>query len=598
MQRAIGIDLGTTKSVVAALRQGEPQAILNRGQSPLTPSALSLGSAGEVLVGQAALERLPQDPWQTVLSFKPLLGLGRTLAFNGLEYTPTELAALLLAHLRDDAEAALGEPVGRAVLTVPASFGLAQVAALRQAAGLAGLFVWRVLRDPTAAALAHSISQPPAEAQTLLVYDMGGGCLDVGVLRLFRGALTVLGLAGESWLGGDDLTQSIVAHLLRRIQEERGAHLDETLPARHELRQALRQIAEQVKLALSTVDYARLWVPADALESLVPIDEVLTRAQFEEMIRPRLEEALAVVERAVLAAGLPLRGIDGVLPMGGCSQVPLLQTLLAQRLPQAHVVAGLNPLLGVAMGAAALTGMLSEVTCPTCRLAHPLEAQACRRCGTPLAGQARLACPRCFLPNDPARETCWKCERSLRSARLPRRVRARRPQTCPRCQSSVAGERAVCPACHAPLGERAPAGLRCGHCGQVQEAGAASCARCGELVAPFVGQVSTRALGAALADGRMDVILPAGLGLPTQKPARRELRTSEQGQRTLELPLCEGERPWARENQPAGTLRLGLPEGLPAGSTVRVDFGFDADGTVTVTATLADGSDVDAWAEY
>ena len=598
MLRAIGIDLGTTKSVVAALCGGEPQAIANRAGSPITPSVLALSTTGELLVGRAARDRLAEEPALGVRSFCSRLGQATTVPFNGRSYTPSELVAIFLARLREDAEVALGEPVRRAVLTLPVSSDQSYLADLRRAAALAGLQVLRLCPAPMAAALAYSLAHPDAHPQTLLVFDLGGSYLDVAVYRLFRGALTVLGLAGEGWLGGDDLTEGIVAHLLRYLQHRRRIPPDETQAGQQELRQRLHVAAEQVKVALSTVEQASFSLSPRATGLSTGLGETLTRGQFEAMARPQLEEALAVAERAVLAGGLSRESVDGILLVGGATQVPLLEEMLAERYRQARFRRDFNPLLGVAMGAAALAGMQAELVCPTCGLANPVKAPVCRRCGKSLAGEERVCCRRCFLPNDARRQVCRKCGGSLRPALrwLPRSMSER---ICWRCGAPARRQRSVCAGCHAPLYGASPTGLRCDLCGLVTEAGASSCPACGQVVAPFIGHVASRSLGIESPDGSLDVVLPQGHSIPSPQPAYRQFRTLGADQRHFEIAIYEGDRPVARENAPCGRLRLALPEGLPPESVVRVAFSLDRDGTLAVRAALDDGSgtEVDAYLE-
>ncbi len=579
--RAVGIDLGNTKAVVAALRQGEPEALPNRERSPLTPCLLSLGPGGELALG-------PGPEGLGGVSLAAAWSAPSGVAFAGREYTGQELVALFLARLREGAEAALGEPVQRAVLAVPVSFGQADMARLLAAARQAGLVVMRVVHSPVAAALAYSLAHPGLEGRTLLVYDLGGGCLDVAVVQLFPGALTALGLAGESWLGGEDLTGSIVAYVLRQLQGERRLLLDETQAARQGLRAALRREAEQAKVALSIVDRVSIFVPGEAIGSPRDVGEVLTRGEFEKMVRPRLEESLEVAGRALAQAGLAAEHMESILLVGGSTQVPLLRELLAERYPQAPVVHDLNPLLSVALGAGALAGMAGDVSCPACSLANPVEAVTCQRCGASLAGEERVTCHSCFLPNDVRREVCWKCGASLRGARQ-RRHRWMAGRTCPRCGAPMGGGGMVCPACQAPLVLAGPGGLRCG-CGRVLEAGAASCPACGQLVAPFVGDVSSRGLGVEAGDGRLDPILPAGQGLPSAQPVYRAF-AARSGQEQIEVTLYEGDRPMARDNRCCGRLRLGLPEGVPAGTSVRVGFALDRNGMLCASASLGDGTD-------
>ena len=572
---AIGLDLGASKAVMAVLAGGEPRLILNGEHSPLIPAALALRPAGGLLWGHAALAA----PEGAVEMWLPRLGEAVPMPLGGLEYAPDELAALFFSCLRREAEARLGRPAGRVVLATPLAFGQRQLALLRQAARRAGLFVLAMVPSTLAAALAYRWEHPEAEPQTMLVVDFGAGALGVALVRTFSGALTVLGQAGDRWLGGEDFTQVIVAHLLRRLQGERGLLLDETQTARRTLRQRLRRAAEEAKVALSTLEQVRLALPPEALGLRVGLSEPLQRGQLKEMAGPYFTQALEVIDRALAAAGLPGEGIDAVLLAGGAARMPLWQAELARRLRRARFLRDFNPLTGVAMGAALWGGLVSEVHCPTCGLESPAEATACPRCSAPLEGEVRLACPRCFLPNRPERLSCSKCGASLRAARR--------------------GASAVQPASRArrPLvGWGSDGGLRCGHCGLVAPAGP-SCPHCGGVVAPFVGSLSRHDLGLEREDGRMDVVVPRGQPLPT-RPVWRTFAGGPEG--PLEVALYEGDKPIARQNERCGTLRVHLPGDPEPACSVRVAFYLDREGLLEVRAELGDGSGraVDAWMEW
>jgi molecular chaperone DnaK (HSP70) len=571
--RAVGIDLGTTKAVIAALHRGEPLALAGADGSPVVPAVMGRSPGGRLLVGHAALAAP---------------GEGELCAPDGRPYTTVERMALFLAQLKRQPERALGEPVRRAVLAIPAFFGQAQIASLLEAAQMAGLLVLRLVQSPLAAAVAYGLGRPGARPQTILVFDLGGGCLDVAVLRLFHGAVVPLALCGDGWLGGDEFSDAIVAHLIRQLQAQRELVLDETAAARQRLRRSLRVCAEQAKVALSILEQTSLRIPGEVIGLPGEVGEILTRAAFEGLIGPRVEDALALAREAVEASGVPPEGIDGVLLAGGSSQVPLIEAALERQFPRAALLRGLNPFLGVAQGAALLAGTLERVECPSCGLANPIEREACQRCRTALVGEERLLCPECDLPNDARREVCWKCGASLRRAR---EARGEAP-TCPACGAAVQAGGASCPACLRPLRKSDPGGPRCLACARVAPAGASSCPACGTLLAPFVGGMAGHSLGLAFPDGRMDVLLPRGQVLPSPRPALRELRTFADGQTELEVPLYEGERPWARENS-VGALRLHLPEGLPSGTAMEVAFTFDRDGRLRVSASLKGDASAD-----
>lgn len=573
MLRAVGIDLGTTKAVIAALRRGEPLALAGADGSPVVPAVMGRSPEGRLIVGHAAAQALRE---------------GELCTPDGRPYTPVERMALFLAQLKRQAEQALGEPVRRAVLAIPVYFGQAQIASLLEATHMAGLFVLRLVQSPLAAGVAYGLGRTGARPQTILVFDLGGGCLDVGVLRLFHGAVVPLALCGDGWLGGNEFSDAIVAHLIRQLQAQRELVLDETAAARQRLRRALRAYAEQAKVALSILEQTSLRIPGEVLGLPGEVREVLTRAAFDGLIGPRAEDALALAREVAEASGVPPEGIDGVLLAGGSGQVPLIETALERQFPRAALLRSLNPLLGVAQGAALLAGTLEWVECPNCGLANSIEREACQGCQTALAGEERLLCPECDLPNEARRPICWKCAASLRRAR---EARSEAPK-CPACGAAVQVAAASCPACLRPLGNGDPGGLRCAACGRAAPAGATSCPACGILLAPFVGGMASHSLGLAFPDGRMDVLLPRGQVLPSPRPALREVRTLADGQTELEVPIYEGERPWARENA-RGTLHLHLPEGLPAGTIVELAFGLDRDGRLRVGASLKGDASAD-----
>ncbi len=587
MLRAIGIDLGTSKAAVSTLQRGEAVAVFGRERSPLVPSLLGFGPAGRLLLGQEARTLGGEAAVHVGSLFRPEAGrLPRTP--RSRRHTPVDLVALFLAQLRQGAEAALGEPVRRAVLTAPVSAGQAQLAVLHEAAALAGLYTLAIIPAPLAFLLAYAIEHPQSPHRLVLVFDLGAGGLDVTVARLFHGAMTVLGLAGEDWLGGEDLTDTIVAALLRRLQAERRLPLDESQAARRRLRRRLHLVAEEAKVALSTVDRVTIPLTRKTTGFAVNLSETVTQGEYEALIRPRLDEALEVCNRALLAAGLARERIDGILLAGGSSRIPFVQNLLAQHFPNAHLLRDVNPLLGAAMGAALMTGLLPEVPCPACGRRNPIERLACAGCGTALAGEERVTCPRCFLLNDARRRACRGCGGSLRGALLQStRAHPAHHTCCPRCGVPMPHSRATCAACHAPLGEPQPTGLRCPHCTEVLPAGSYACPACGELAGPFVGNISRRALGIEGEDGRLDVILPRGQSIPSPCSVYREFCTDSLGGQSLQVPIYEGDRPRARDNPVCAHLRLSLPKGLPAQSIVRVGFALGRDGLLQAVAELS-----------
>jgi molecular chaperone HscC len=351
----VGIDLGTTNSLVAVWKDGRAQLIANSLGDVLTPSCVSLDGDGSVLVGKAARERLQTHPDRTAALFKRYMGSNKLLRLGPREFRPEELSALILKSLKADAEAWLGEPVTEAIVTVPAYFSDAQRKATRAAGQLAGLKVERLLNEPTAAALAYGIHQREEEAK-FLVFDLGSGTFDVSILQLFDGVMEVRASAGDNFLGGEDFVQALVELFFRRLD------LPDKLRRDGQFMQRLAGQAEAAKRALSTAPAATMRVHEGDREHRLELDE----RTLEEAARPLLQRLRAPVERALRDANLRSSELDNVVLAGGATRMPIVRRLATTMFGRFPAV-DLNPDEVVALGVAVQCGLkardeaLSEV---------------------------------------------------------------------------------------------------------------------------------------------------------------------------------------------------------------------------------------------
>jgi molecular chaperone HscC len=346
----VGIDLGTTNSLVGIWRDGAATLIPNSLGHMLTPSAVGLGDDRSILVGLAARERLATHPALTATAFKRYMGTDRLLFVGDKGYRPEELSALVLRSLKADAEAFLGTPVSEAVITVPAYFNDVQRKATKAAGALAGLKVERLLTEPTAAALAYGLNASEDD-ELLLVVDLGGGTFDVSLLHRFEGVVEVRATAGDSWLGGEDFVDAIVAAFMAGPGAAAG------LPAATDqpIIGALRRQAEMAKRLLSSKEAATIAVVHDGK----PIEWTLSREQFELLSEPLLARLRAPMERALRDARVDPDALSRIILAGGASQMPMFRRLIARlfrRLPVYQV----NPEEVVGRGAAVRAGMLAR----------------------------------------------------------------------------------------------------------------------------------------------------------------------------------------------------------------------------------------------
>ncbi len=366
MAKAVGIDLGTTNSCVAIMEAGEPTVIINSEGGRTTPSVVHFSKTGERLVGQQAKRQAVLNPERTISSIKRKMGTRETITIDGKDYTPEQISAMILSKLKADAEAYLGEPVTKAVITVPAYFNDTQRTATKHAGEIAGLEVLRIINEPTAAALAYGRQEREKHAKeaTILVYDLGGGTFDVSILDVEVGKgderdyYEVLATHGDTHLGGDDFDQRIIDYIAEEFKKETGIDLRKDRQAL----QRLKDAAERAKIELSSALQTNISLPfITSVEGEGPkhLEMTLTRAKFEELIQDLIEKTAEHVEIAIRDAGLTKEQIDEVILVGGSTRIPAVQELV-RRVTGKEPKKGINPdevvAIGAAIQAAVLTG--------------------------------------------------------------------------------------------------------------------------------------------------------------------------------------------------------------------------------------------------
>ena len=357
MGRAVGIDLGTTNSVVSVLEGGEPVVIANAEGSRTTPSVVAFAKNGEILVGQSAKNQAVTNVDRTIRSVKRHMGDNSwNVDIDGKKYTPQEISARTLMKLKRDAEAYLGTDVTDAVITVPAYFEDAQRQATKEAGQIAGLNVLRIVNEPTAAALAYGLDKGEKE-QTILVFDLGGGTFDVSLLEIGDGVVEVLATAGDNELGGDDWDQRVVDWLVDKFKSQHGIDLTKDKMAL----QRLREAAEKAKIELSSAQQASINLPyitVDADKNPLFLDESLSRTEFQKITSDLLDRTKQPFNQVIKDAGLSVGDIDQVVLVGGSTRMPAV-TDLVKELTGKDPNKSVNPDEVVALGAALQAGVLT-----------------------------------------------------------------------------------------------------------------------------------------------------------------------------------------------------------------------------------------------
>ncbi|MFV0617594.1 MAG: molecular chaperone DnaK [Megasphaera sp.] len=353
MSKVIGIDLGTTNSVVAVMEGGEPTVITNTEGSRLTPSVVGFSKTGERLVGQLAKRQAVSNPENTISSIKRHMGENYTVDIQGKKYTPQEISAMILQKLKEDAESYLGEKVTQAVITVPAYFNDGQRQATKDAGKIAGLDVLRIVNEPTAAALAYGLDK--GGDGKILVFDLGGGTFDVSILELGDGVFEVKATNGNTHLGGDDFDNKVMEWMISEFKKETGIDLSQDKMAE----QRLKEAAEKAKIELSTVLSTNINLPFITADATGPkhLDLTLTRAKFNELTEDLVQATMEPTKKAIADSGYTIDEIDKIILVGGSSRIPAVQDAIKSILGK-EPSKGVNPDECVAIGAAIQAGVL------------------------------------------------------------------------------------------------------------------------------------------------------------------------------------------------------------------------------------------------
>lgn len=358
MGQIVGIDLGTTNSLVAAIIDGKPTLIPNERGRYITPSVVGFTESGELLVGEPAKNQAVANPDRTITSVKRMMGTDRRITVGDKEFSPQEISAVILKKLKLDAETYLNEIVEEAIITVPAYFTDSQRQATKDAGEIAGFKVERIINEPTAAALAYGFDK--SESRTIVVYDLGGGTFDVSVIRLVEGAFKVLATTGNNNLGGDDFDYRVVEHLIERFKEKEKIDL-RTIPdisQQRAIMQRLKEAAESAKIDLSSLLETTINLPFIYTGGSEPLhlNETLTRAKYEDLVQDLIDQTLQPMELALSDAGLVASQLDAVILVGGMTRTPAVQRLV-KNVTNKEPYHDINPEECVAQGAAIQAGI-------------------------------------------------------------------------------------------------------------------------------------------------------------------------------------------------------------------------------------------------
>src|SRR5438552_13009132 len=355
MPRAVGIDLGTTNSVVATLEAGEPVVVPNAEGSRLTPSVVGFSKNGEILVGEVAKRQAITNPDRTIRSIKRHMGeKDWSIDIDGKKWTPQEISAQILGKLKRDAEGYLGDKVTQAVVTVPAYFDDSQRQATKEAGEIAGLEVLQIINEPTAAALAYGLDKQ--HDHTVLVFDLGGGTFDVSLMEIGEGVFEVKSTHGDTHLGGDDWDQRVIDWLVKEFKDNHGVDLGNDKMAL----QRLKEAAEKAKIELSQVAETTINLPfiTATADGPLHLEQKLTRAEFERMTEDLVERCKGPFDMAVKDWGKDVSAIDHVVLVGGSTRMPMIQELVKKLTGGKEPHKGVNPDEVVAIGAAVQAGVL------------------------------------------------------------------------------------------------------------------------------------------------------------------------------------------------------------------------------------------------
>ncbi|MEU9355648.1 Hsp70 family protein [Streptomyces griseoloalbus] len=609
MRRTLGIDLGTTNSVVAWLKDGEPEVVSDTPEGSGTPSAVGLTADDGLLVGQEALNWAERDATRVITTVKRLMGRqfkdekvqqalrrmgdggpkitegpdgGVLIQLGEHRYTPVHISAIILQRLKRNVEARLGTEFGRAVITAPAYFGERQIAATREAGRLAGFHVVRVLSEPTSAALAHGLGRARDEdAATVLVYDLGGGTFDVSVLTLMPGVMDELGAGGNNLLGGTDFDSSLADRLQELLDARNPGY--EPLPG---AAARIREAAERAKIDLSAAASTEVIVPTLGASGEV-LSEIVDRKEFEGLISDRVEETVRLTLKTVADALLRPEDMDQVLLVGGSSAIPLVRERLADVFGREKLRTDVDPMTCVALGAAVQSALVEELECPECRAACPLEADACPECATSLVGAPTVECPTCHVPAPEDTEACPVCASDLTGLTAERLTPS--PAVCDECGEVNAPQALECDLCGAGLHDSG--GLKCPNCALVNLPGLVACSYCKEeLPVADPSGVIPLPIGVHTADGLLTPLITAGDPYPTQQAARHDFHVTGNAGDLLEIALYEGDLQPAERNDLCGVVMYPLPEGITGTKPLTLAVHLDKDRTIRLETRL-DGAE-------
>ncbi|MCX5206599.1 Hsp70 family protein [Streptomyces sp. NBC_00237] len=589
MHRTLGIDLGTTNSVVAWMKNGAPEVLPVANDRLSMASAVGVTEDGGLLVGEEALRWLDRDPERVVTSVKRFMGrkfdepaVQETLSRMGdaashfseggdggilvrlgpHQYTPVQISAIVLRRLKTDVEARLGVVFDRAVITAPAYFGERQLAATRAAGELAGLHVVRVLVEPTSAALAHGLTRPQdAAPATFVVYDLGGGTFDVSVLNTAPGYLDVMSLGGDNLLGGTDFDDLLATSLKERWQSEKNPHENAKHPPAGEKNPyedaknppegaknphayvpapsddfRLRRAAEQAKIRLSLTTGTDVTVSPLGTHGAT-LEQHVTRASFEALITPHITKTVGHTTEALSRIDHLPEDVSQVLLVGGSSAIPLVRENLAELFGEDRLRTDIDPMHCVALGAAVQSALLDELTCPSCHTTNPIAADACTACEAALTGAPTIDCPACHVPAPSGSAACPVCAQDL-SALTPPPLKATVVE-CSQCGEENPAAAMLCTLCEEPL--PGFAGLKCPRCGMVNSAGLSACSHCDkEFAVSTPLEVTALPFGIQQKDGTLRVLVEAGESYPTDWHVKEFQLTGRRGD-MLEILLREGD---------------------------------------------------------
>ncbi|MBE5748484.1 MAG: molecular chaperone DnaK, partial [Clostridiales bacterium] len=349
MGKIIGIDLGTTNSCVAVLEGGEPTVIANSEGNRTTPSIVAFTKEGERLVGQVAKRQAVVNSDRTIMSIKREMGTNYTVSIDGKQYSPQEISSMVLAKLKADAEAYIGEKVTQAVITVPAYFSDSQRQATKDAGKIAGLEVLRIINEPTAAALAYGLDKGENKNQKILVYDLGGGTFDVSLMEIGDGVFEVLATAGDNLLGGDDFDNEIIKLLIEDFKKTNGVDLSQDKLAM----QRLKEAAEKAKIDLSAVAKTTISLPFITADATGPkhLEFELTRAKFDQITEFLIDKTVTKMRQVIKDAKLTYSDINKVLLVGGSSRICFVKKKLEEKFGRHRISQTIDPDHCVAKGA-------------------------------------------------------------------------------------------------------------------------------------------------------------------------------------------------------------------------------------------------------